>query len=461
MATSGQQRVEQAASGGPDKGAPYGVQPGWTVFDSLDRPIGSVADAEGGVLRIDGRPQGHGFFPVPVGSIERTGDNHVYLNKRLEELFSFSTEAGAGPTGGSGGTSTLESPPTPAPTSPAAERYPYPAASPAPGSSGASGPVGQIYTPTRGLETTDESSWSKAGAFLGTAGLVAAAGSGLVWWRRHQARKSRMQRIRQAMLGSAALAAPLSRTAFERGDARLLTPLAALPLLLLLGRAARRPRVEPSAVEVALAPVRRLDWSERLAQLRSELPVSMPANAPAAPPKALRLGALALGVGAMAFSLARRKRHQYRSGASSSGRLGDIMTRHVEVIRPDQTIFEATGVMKRLNVGFLPVCDGRRLQGVLTDRDIVVRPIADSRDPHQATVRDAMSTEVVYAFEDDRVERGAELMKDHQIRRLPIVDRAKNLVGVVSLGDLAVDTGDQRLSGATVERISEPSQPRR
>ena len=118
-------------------------------------------------------------------------------------------------------------------------------------------------------------------------------------------------------------------------------------------------------------------------------------------------------------------------------------------------------MMRQLNVGFLPVCDGRRLLGVLTDRDIVVRSVADSRDPQLASVRDAMSEELVYAYEDDAIEHGAELMRRHQIRRLPIVDREKNLVGVVSLGDLAVDTGRDRLSGATLERISEPARPSR
>jgi CBS domain-containing protein len=137
------------------------------------------------------------------------------------------------------------------------------------------------------------------------------------------------------------------------------------------------------------------------------------------------------------------------------------MTRNVEVIGPDATVFEAATTMRRLGVGFLPVCDGRRLQGVLTDRDIVVRPIADSRDPQVTTARHAMSSEVIYAFDDETVEHGAELMKRHQVRRLPIVDRGNNLVGVVSLGDLAVDTDQERMAGRTLERISEPARPRR
>ena len=137
------------------------------------------------------------------------------------------------------------------------------------------------------------------------------------------------------------------------------------------------------------------------------------------------------------------------------------MTRDVEVVRPEATVFEAASLMKRLDVGALPVCDGRKLQGMLTDRDVVVRSVADSRDPQLATAREAMTAEVIYAFEDDSVDKGAELMRKHRIRRLPIVSREKNLVGIVSLGDLAVDAGDDRLSGETLERVSEPASPRR
>jgi CBS domain-containing protein len=137
------------------------------------------------------------------------------------------------------------------------------------------------------------------------------------------------------------------------------------------------------------------------------------------------------------------------------------MTRNVEVARPDSTLFDAAATMRRLDVGALPVCDGRRLLGMLTDRDIVVRSVAESRDPHLATAGEAMTAGVVYAFADDSIARAAELMRQHRIRRLPIVDREKQLVGIVSLGDLAVDAGDDRLSGETLERVSEPAFPRR
>jgi CBS domain-containing protein len=139
----------------------------------------------------------------------------------------------------------------------------------------------------------------------------------------------------------------------------------------------------------------------------------------------------------------------------------DIMTRRVEVIHPDATIAEAAEKMKRLDVGPLPVCDGERLLGMLTDRDITVRATSEGRDPKSTRVRDIMTGEVFYCFEDQDVEEAAEIMQRAQIRRLPIINRDKRLVGIVSLGDLAVQTGDEELSGEVLEEVSEPAQPQR
>jgi CBS domain-containing protein len=138
----------------------------------------------------------------------------------------------------------------------------------------------------------------------------------------------------------------------------------------------------------------------------------------------------------------------------------DIMTRRVEVVHPDATIEEAAEKMKRLDVGPLPVCDGERLLGMVTDRDITVRATSEGRDPKNTRVRDVMTEEVFYCFDDQSVDEAAEIMRRAQIRRLPIVNRDKRLVGIVSLGDLAVQTGDQELSGEVLEDVSEPAQPR-
>jgi CBS domain-containing protein len=141
--------------------------------------------------------------------------------------------------------------------------------------------------------------------------------------------------------------------------------------------------------------------------------------------------------------------------------LKDIMTHGVEVIHPDATLQEAAQQLRRLDVGPLPVCDGERLLGMLTDRDITVRATAEGQDPKTTKVRDVMTCEVIYAFEDQGLTEAARLMEEHQIRRLVVLNRDKRLVGIVSLGDLAVHTDNQRLAGEVVERVSEPAEPKR
>ena len=141
--------------------------------------------------------------------------------------------------------------------------------------------------------------------------------------------------------------------------------------------------------------------------------------------------------------------------------LKDIMTRDVEVVRPDATLQEAAGRMKALDVGVIPVCDGEHLMGMLTDRDITVRATAAGRDPRTTHVRDVMTPDVVYCFEDQAVTEAQRLMQERQIRRLLILNRDKRLAGVVSLGDLAVKARADKVGGAVLERVSEPAQPKR
>jgi CBS domain-containing protein len=141
--------------------------------------------------------------------------------------------------------------------------------------------------------------------------------------------------------------------------------------------------------------------------------------------------------------------------------LKNIMTPEVEVISPEATIQEAAQKMSQLDVGPLPVCDGEQLVGMLTDRDIAVRAVAEGCDPTTTTVREAMTPDLVYCFEDQAIQEAARLMEQYQIRRLPILNRSKRLVGIVSLGDLAVSTSDQPLAGEVLEQVSEPSKPRR
>ena len=137
--------------------------------------------------------------------------------------------------------------------------------------------------------------------------------------------------------------------------------------------------------------------------------------------------------------------------------LKEIMTAAVEVIRPDSSIADAAKKMRSLDVGSLPVCDGERLVGMITDRDITIRATADGRDPNNTLVRDCMSPEIVYCFEDQSAEEAERLMQEKQIRRLPVLTREKQLAGVIALGDLATKTDDVQQVGRTVREISEPA----
>src|SRR5438128_11632411 len=119
------------------------------------------------------------------------------------------------------------------------------------------------------------------------------------------------------------------------------------------------------------------------------------------------------------------------------------MTPGVEVIAPEASIYEAAEKMSHLDVGPLPVCDGERLVGLLTDRDITVRAVAAGRDPVTTRVRVVMTSDVVYGFDDQDVQDAVRLKEQYQIRRLPVLTRTKRLVGVGSMSDLDVQPRSQ------------------
>lgn len=118
---------------------------------------------------------------------------------------------------------------------------------------------------------------------------------------------------------------------------------------------------------------------------------------------------------------------------------------------------EAARLMSEHGIGMLPVCDHDRLIGTITDRDLVIRGVAQGADPNQAPVREAMTGEVVYCFEDQSIDEVCRVMGEKQIRRIPIVNSQKRLVGIVSLADIVVRTGSELRAGETLERVSEPS----
>jgi CBS domain-containing protein len=136
--------------------------------------------------------------------------------------------------------------------------------------------------------------------------------------------------------------------------------------------------------------------------------------------------------------------------------ISEIMTRDVAVIQPDANLQRAATMMRDLDVGALPVCDGMRLVGMITDRDIVVRASAKGVTPDAAKVADVMSKEVSWCFEDQTPGEVLQLMGDRQLRRVPVVSRDMELRGVVALGDLA-DEGVH--TEKTLEEISRPAPP--
>ena len=137
-------------------------------------------------------------------------------------------------------------------------------------------------------------------------------------------------------------------------------------------------------------------------------------------------------------------------------KLSKIMTRDVVVIQPDDSLQSAAKKMRDRNIGFLPVCDGETLIGVLSDRDITIRALAEGMDVNIMLGRDLMTTPAIYCFEDQDVSEAAKIMAENQIRRLVIVSREdKHLVGVVSLGDLARNESADR-SGQVLQKVSEP-----
>ena len=134
----------------------------------------------------------------------------------------------------------------------------------------------------------------------------------------------------------------------------------------------------------------------------------------------------------------------------------EAMTPDVVTVAPDAALTLAARLMRESDIGPLPVCEGKRIVGMLTDRDITVRATAEGRDPNTTRVDEVMTPEVICCLEGDEIERAAGLMQSAQLRRLIVVDAEGRLAGIVSLGDLALQTGDDALSGQTLERVSEP-----
>ena len=136
--------------------------------------------------------------------------------------------------------------------------------------------------------------------------------------------------------------------------------------------------------------------------------------------------------------------------------LKDLMSRDVKVISPNMSIREAAKEMRDGDFGMLPVGENDRMIGTISDRDIAIRAVAEGKDS-ATKVRDVMSEGIAWAYEDDSVEEAAKIMSKRQVRRLPVVDRDKRLVGIVALGDFAVESSEIRPAAEALSEISKPS----
>ena len=133
----------------------------------------------------------------------------------------------------------------------------------------------------------------------------------------------------------------------------------------------------------------------------------------------------------------------------------EVMSRDVKIASPEDTLQHAAELMVDIDAGVLPVGENDRLVGMLTDRDITIRAVAKGKAPDRTKVRDVMSPEIKYIYEDESLEDAAESMGNLQIRRLPVLNREKRLVGIVSLGDLALKK--KAKAGDALKGISQPA----
>lgn len=135
-------------------------------------------------------------------------------------------------------------------------------------------------------------------------------------------------------------------------------------------------------------------------------------------------------------------------------KIKEIMTKEVKYIDPNTTLKEAAHIMRDKDIGSLPVGENDHLIGVITDRDITIRAIANGSDPKTETVKKIMTPKCLYCFEEDSVEETAKNMAENQIRRLPVMNKDKRLVGIISLADISIKASKQT-AGEALQGISQ------
>jgi len=141
-------------------------------------------------------------------------------------------------------------------------------------------------------------------------------------------------------------------------------------------------------------------------------------------------------------------------------KVDEVMTRKVEVVHPQAGLAEAAMTMRTHDIGSLPVVEQDQLVGILTDRDIAMRAVGEGRDLSTSLVDDVMTRTVVHVYDDQEVEEAVELMATWQVRRLPVLNRQRQLVGILALADLAVNGHNPEDAGRALQGVSEPTRPR-
>ncbi len=135
-------------------------------------------------------------------------------------------------------------------------------------------------------------------------------------------------------------------------------------------------------------------------------------------------------------------------------KISEIISRNPVCVSPRMTVLEAAQTMKILDASLLPVCDNGRLVGAITDRDIAIRAVAEGRDAKRTTVSEVMTEDTIYCFDDQEAGEAARLMREHEVRRLPVLNREKRLVGIIALGNLAACEGNEEMAGEVLSRIA-------
>lgn len=149
-----------------------------------------------------------------------------------------------------------------------------------------------------------------------------------------------------------------------------------------------------------------------------------------------------------------QRQQRQDAGQHEHAVVSDVMTADVRLVTPEDTVQQASRIMREEDTGILPVGEGDRLVGVVTDRDVTLRLVAEGKDPTRTKVREVMSQEPRYVFEDEDLDHVADNMAEQQVRRLPVVNRSKRLVGVVSLGDLSRGRGGPERIGRAMRGVS-------